>query len=143
VPFRVAVDDSPVREDDLRLEQLVGCEPVGPPEDAQTTAESQARDPDRRAGAGRDRSAFAFQPGVDRAQGGTGADRRHRALASTVERGLRSITTPRIVERPARQCPPLRAASGSSASRTRARVSTTSSGVLQREPYVVTSVHSV
>jgi hypothetical protein len=60
VPLRVAVGDAPVGEDDLRLKQLIGRESVGAAEDAETSAESQAGDPDGRAGAGCDRSTFVL-----------------------------------------------------------------------------------
>jgi hypothetical protein len=52
--------------------------------------------------------------------------------SSTEQSGLRSITRPRVVERPAKQCPPLRVAIVSPKPCTSAMASTTSAGVLHR-----------
>ncbi len=71
---RVAIHHAAVGEHDLGSEQLVGGQAVLPAEDPESTAQREARDPNRRTRAGSQGQASLIQRGVDLAKPCAGTD---------------------------------------------------------------------
>ena len=132
VSVLVAVDDATVGQDDLRPDELVGGEPVLAAEDSEPAAERQPRDPDRRAGPAGDREAELVELLVDITEQRPSTTVARPASTDTELIRLRSIRIPRVDERPAKQCPPPRAAVSAPTRRANVIVSATSGGVAQR-----------
>ena len=111
VAFLVAVDDAAVGQDDLCAEQLIGREPVRAAEDPEPAAERQARDADGRPAPGGDRQAVLRRARRRRAPSRAPAPTVITPSAIDTESiGDTSMTMPSVLERPAKQWPPLRGA---------------------------------
>ena len=131
----VAVDDAAVGEHDLGARAA-----------RRRSARAGGRGSRARRPASGPRCRRRAAPGGDRQRRARRARRRRRRAArprrssparpptATPSIGETSITTPSVDERPAKQCPPLRTASGSPAPSAKASAAATSCGPAQRRP---------
>ena len=128
---RVGRDGAPVRQHDLRGHQLVARQPVRPAQHPEPAAQQQPCDPDLGPASARDRAAACVEGVVDPPEPRSWRPRApYPSPTATPSIGATSISTPPVDERPAKQCPPLRTASGRP--RASASASATSVAVAQR-----------
>ena len=114
--LRVAGDEAAVGEHDVGADERVGEHALHAAEDPEPAAQVEPGDPDPRAAAGGDREALGVERVVDRAEARARADvATPSATVTAVHRPEVERRSPSVEECPAKQCPPLRAATGSPA----------------------------